>query len=171
MVGEIRDEETANVAVSAALTGQKVFSTIHANSAPNACTSLQFLGIRPTLMGHALAGIVFQKIVRLNCPHCTREFDADAALKKAVKWPANKALKIKQGTGCPTCLQTGFHGRTGVFEILIPDDSFKNALAHSPTHEEITKAAVKSGMLTMHDHATELLVKGKISPSEFHRIL
>ncbi len=171
MVGEIRDDETASVAVSAALTGQKVFSTIHANSAPNACTALQFLGIRPTLIGHALAGIVFQKIVRKNCPHCSREMDADASLRKAILWPKDKPLKVRQGSGCPTCLHTGFHGRTAVFEILIPNDSFKNSLAHSPTQEELNKAAEKSGMLTLRDHAVELLTRGVISGSELERIL
>jgi type IV pilus assembly protein PilB len=171
MVGEIRDEETAGVAVSAALTGQKVFSTIHANSAPNACTALQFLGIRPTLLGHALAGIVFQKIVRKNCPHCSREMEADASLRKVINWPKDKPLKIRQGSGCTTCMHTGFHGRTAVFEILIPNDSFKNSLAHSPTQEELNKAAQKSGILTLHDHAVELLTRGVISGSELERIL
>ena len=171
MVGEIRDEETAGVAVSAALTGQKVFSTIHANSAPNACTALQFLGIRPTLLGHALAGIIFQKIVRKNCPHCSRETEADASLRKAINWPKDKPLIVRQGSGCPTCLHTGFHGRTAVFEILIPNDSFKNSLAHSPTQEELNKAAQKSGMLSLREHAVELLMRGLISGSELERIL
>ena len=97
--------------------------------------------------------------------------DADVGLRKAISWPKDKPLKVQEGSGCPACLHTGFHGRTAVFEILIPNDSFKNSLAHSPTQEELNKSAQKSGMLTLRDHAVELLTRGLISGSELERIL
>ena len=130
MVGEIRDAETAQNAVQAALTGHLVFSTLHTNDAATSITRLVDLGIQPFLISSTLIGAMAQRLVRRICAHCAldRYLERDEALDAAAAVPEGKRINVKEGAGCIRCRNTGYFGRTGIFEILPVDDAIKELI-------------------------------------------
>ncbi|HEX7183454.1 MAG TPA: ATPase, T2SS/T4P/T4SS family, partial [Thermoanaerobaculia bacterium] len=161
MVGEIRDAETAQYAIQAALTGHLVFSTLHTNDAASSISRLADLGVERFLISSTLVGTMAQRLLRRICPNCTTErFLTDeevTTLRLAV--PPGKRIKVKEGEGCFECRGTGYLGRTGIFEILPIDDAVKNLVISGADAPEIKREAVKNGMRTLRQSALRKLAE------------
>jgi len=149
MVGEIRDQATAEMAVQAALTGHLVFSTLHTNDAPSAITRLLELGVPSYLINATLLGVLAQRLVRTLCPHC-KEPDPTAArqtLAEVIKpWQLNGSYKPFKAVGCVECRMTGFMGRMGLYELLVVTESFKNLISQTPDSDALKRQAIADGM-------------------------
>jgi general secretion pathway protein E len=175
MVGEIRDRETADQALSAALTGHLVLSTLHTNDAASAVTRLLDLGVEPFLVASTLVGIVAQRLVRQVCPECAAATDLSRDQIRALGIPldegeATPSLGVKTGTGCVGCRQTGLRGRTGVFEVLESDERVRRLIMAQATAPEILETARQDGMQTLRENAMEKLASGKTSFEEVLRV-
>jgi general secretion pathway protein E len=175
MVGEIRDRETADQALSAALTGHLVLSTLHTNDASSAVTRLLDLGVEPFLVASTLVGVVAQRLVRRVCPECATATDLSRDQILALGIPldegeATPALAVKTGTGCVACRQTGLLGRTGVFEILETDERVRRLIMAQATASEILETARQDGMQTLRENALEKLASGHTSFEEVLRV-
>ncbi len=161
MVGEIRDGETAGIATQAALTGHRVLSTVHTNDAAGAITRFLDMGIEPFLVSSVLLVSFAQRLVRTVCPYCKEPYrPSESAL---VAWGLDKVENpnFQRGKGCPQCMNTGYRGRTGVFEVLRVDDEIQEMILQGNSAQEITKAAVKAGKLRLlKADAGEKVVKG-----------
>jgi general secretion pathway protein E len=149
MVGEIRDQKTADMAVQAALTGHLVFSTLHTNDAPSAVTRLMELGVPSYLINATLLGVLAQRLVRTLCKHC-KVPDPDAAretLAEVVKpWQISGGYKPFKPVGCVDCRMTGFMGRMGLYELLVVTEAFKHKIQHDPNSDALRRQAVADGM-------------------------
>ncbi len=121
MVGEIRDLETAEIAVQASLTGHLVLSTLHTNTAVGAMTRLRDMGVEPFLLASSLIGVLAQRLVRLLCPHCKQAHPASASECESFGWDAANPPTLYRAKGCPECKQVGYLGRTGIYELVIVD--------------------------------------------------
>jgi general secretion pathway protein E len=172
MVGEIRDAETAQYAIQAALTGHLVFSTLHTNDASSSISRLADLGVERFLISSTLVGSMAQRLLRRICPHCAAERhlnpDEIATLRLAV--PPGKRVKVKEGEGCFECRGTGYIGRTGIFEILPLDEGVKNLVIHGADAPEIKREAIKNGMRTLRQSALRKLAEGVTTFEEVVRV-
>jgi len=149
MVGEIRDLQTAEMAVQAALTGHLVFSTLHTNDAPSAVSRLIELGVPPYLINATLHGVLAQRLVRTLCEKCrVRDHEASRAeLAEFVKpWQVSGAWRPYKPVGCVDCRMTGFRGRTGLYELLVVSEAFKDTVTREPNADALRRQAVKDGM-------------------------
>jgi general secretion pathway protein E len=149
MVGEIRDLETADMAVQAALTGHLVFSTLHTNDAPSAVTRLMELGVPPYLINATLLGVLAQRLVRTLCKLCKVRDESTAmdVLAQAVKpWKINGAYRPYKPVGCVDCRMTGFMGRMGLYELLTVSEVFKDKVNQAPSIDALRRQAVADGM-------------------------
>jgi general secretion pathway protein E len=149
MVGEMRDQETAGIAVRAALTGHLVFSTLHTNDAVSAIARLADLGVEEYLVASTLEGVLAQRLVRRICPDCRRRYAADS---QAVALLANRpvgAITLERGVGCARCRQTGFRGRTGLFELLVFDDELKELVARRASRTALRDAGATTRMRSL----------------------
>ncbi|MHC4396106.1 MAG: GspE/PulE family protein [Planctomycetota bacterium] len=171
MVGEIRDRETADIAIRAALTGHLVFSTLHTNDAPGAVTRLLDMGVEPFLLASSLEAVLAQRLVRRVCPNCKKQYRPDENLLKSL----NNSVELKpdmdlyHGTGCNECMQSGMKGRTGIFEMLRITDSLRELIAARPTTEQIIKAAPPDHISMRHDGIDKVL-GGITTPEEVFRV-
>ena len=171
MVGEIRDRDTADIAIRAALTGHLVFSTLHTNDAPGAVTRLIDMGVEPFLIGSSLEAVVGQRLVRTICPHCKEPYQPDQTLIKSL----NGASEITQGTifyhgvGCNECAQTGMMGRVGIFELLRITGKLRELISTRPTTDAIIKAAPADHISMIHDGIGKVL-RGITTPEEVFRV-
>jgi len=172
MVGEIRDDETAQYSIQAALTGHLVFSTLHTNDASSSISRLIDLGVERFLISSTVVGAMAQRLVRRICPHCITERhlepDEIAALRLAV--PPGKRVKVKEGEGCFECRNTGYFGRTGIFEIMPIDEAIKNLIVQGSDAPEIKREAVKNGMRTLRQSALRKLAEGVTTFEEVVRV-
>jgi general secretion pathway protein E len=172
MVGEIRDAETAQYAIQAALTGHLVFSTLHTNDASTSISRLTDLGIERFLVSSTLVGTMAQRLLRRICPNCVTErhltAEEVATLRLAV--PPGKRVKVKEGEGCFECRGTGYLGRTGIFEMLPIDESIKNLIIHGADAPEIKREATKNGMRTLRQSALRKLAEGVTTFEEVVRV-
>jgi type IV pilus assembly protein PilB len=141
LVGEIRDLDTADVALKAATTGHMVLSTLHTNSAPGAVTRLCDIGCERFMLGATLRGILAQRLVRMLCPHCRRERETDAATRRLLGKPEDAPLAVWEPTGCPRCLGSGYRGRIGLYEALWIDADTANAISTGANEQEIAARA------------------------------
>ena len=139
MVGEIRERETAEIAVQAALTGHLVLSTLHTNDSVGAVTRLIDMGVEPYLLSSALLGVVGQRLVRTICPKCRSEFLAPPELVRQYAWPSDKDIKLARGKGCESCYDSGFKGRMGIHELLSTDGDLQKLIISSPSRDELTE--------------------------------
>lgn len=176
MIGEIRDSETADIAVKAALTGQMVFSTLHTNDAASAITRLVDMGVEPFLIASSLIFVCAQRLCRKTCPHCREKCEVDkAALHRlGVDYGAAKSAgadKFYRGKGCPKCSNTGFLGRMGILEALLIDDEIKDMIIRGATADEIKELAVKRGMKTLKDDAVDKLFNGLTTLEEIFSVI
>ena len=174
MVGEIRDTETARMAVQAALTGHLVFSTVHTRDAAGAVTRLVELGVEPFLLSSVLRGIVAQRLVRRICPHCSVEGrlhpDQVSALGLKVPVERREQLPVRCGQGCPECRQTGLYGRLGLFEMLDVGRRVQGLIRDGRDANEIGEAARIEGMETLRESAIRRLAEGATTFEEVLRI-
>lgn len=142
MVGEIRDVETAEIAVQASLTGHLVLSTVHTNSAAGAITRLRDMGVEPFLLSTTAAAVLAQRLVRRLCPSCKSPYEADAATRKLLG--TDKPVTLMKPVGCGRCNQTGYEGRIGVYEIIIVDEKLKRLIHDNASEQEIEAYAFKN---------------------------
>jgi len=175
MVGEIRDADTAEMAVQAALTGHLVLSTIHTNDAPSAITRLQDLGIPNFLIASTLAGVVAQRLVRKVCTHCKRAttLSGEQAALLGIHIPpgSEEDLPVWYGDGCAHCRGTGLFGRSGVFEIMMVDANIRRLIGQQASAEDIRREAVANGMTSLRESAIRKLATGITSFEEVVRVL
>jgi general secretion pathway protein E len=169
MVGEIRDLETADMAVQAALTGHLVFSTLHTNDAPSAISRLLELGVPPYLINATVLGVLAQRLVRTLCPHCVADDDrvnpADVA-DLAKPWTLNGTITPKRGMGCIECRMTGYKGRTGLYELLTISEEMKTLIHSSPDITALRRQAVKEGMHPLRVVGVSKVASGQTSIAE-----
>jgi len=172
MVGEIRDEETAQNAVQAALTGHLVFSTLHTNDSATSVTRLIDLGIQPFLISSTLVGTMAQRLMRRICEECKRNrpLSVEEAGMLNLQAPAGKRIIVKEGAGCIRCRNTGYFGRTGIFEILPIDNAIRDLIDRSEDFLKIKEMAVKRGMRTLRQSALRKLAEGVTSFEEVVRV-
>lgn len=173
MIGEIRDLETATIAIQAALTGHLVFSTLHTNNAPSAITRLIDMGIEPFLIASCLNGAVAQRLVRVLCPKCKRRVTSNDVLPQAVdriKGDSN-SKNIYEAVGCQDCLYTGFSGRVGVFEIMEMTPQIGHLAIEKSSSEEIANLSKEAGMKFLYDDGWKKVLDGLTSPQELLRVL
>ncbi|WP_105615103.1 GspE/PulE family protein [Vallitalea okinawensis] len=169
MVGEIRDEETAEISVRSAITGHMVLSTIHTNDAASTITRLLDMGIPSYLVADAIVGVIAQRLVRRLCPHCKNEVLATNMEKITLKVDQN--LTIFKPIGCHICNWTGYTGRSAIHEILDVSDKIKAAIAEGKTTQEINNLAVNEGMDTLFESCKRLVLKGETSIEEMTRVV
>jgi general secretion pathway protein E len=172
MVGEIRDTETAENAVQAALTGHLVLSTLHTNDAPASVTRLLDLGIPHFLITSTLIGIMAQRLVRENCTHCLEEYVPTEDESKVLRMPHEKLQKyrFKRGRGCLHCRQTGYSGRTGIYEVLPMTDKIRALITAEAGAPELFKAGREEGMRTLREAAIEKVFRGVTTTTEMVRV-
>ena len=156
MVGEIRDGETAKMAIESALTGHFVLSTLHTNDAPGALTRLNEMGVEPFLTGSAVSAVLAQRLARRLCTNCCEMYTPTAEeLMQAQISPemaaAREGMVLYRKIGCPRCNRTGYKGRIGVFQLLLMNDELEALAARNATRDEIERAAAASGMRTLWD--------------------
>ncbi|MDD3535253.1 MAG: ATPase, T2SS/T4P/T4SS family [Candidatus Cloacimonetes bacterium] len=162
LIGEIRDEETADIAIKFSLTGHLVFTTLHANDAPSTITRMIDIGIKPYLVGSSLSLVMAQRLVRKICPYCISDYTpteqeiSDAELTEQ----DIAAAQFKIGRGCVHCDNTGFAGRTGIFELLTVDKEIRQLIYDGGNQDLIRAAALKAGMRTLHDAAVHKMIRG-----------
>ncbi len=172
MVGEIRDPETAQYAVQAALTGHLVFSTLHTNDAAASITRLADLGIERFLINSTLIAAIAQRLVRKVCPHCAEDhfLSEEEARTLRLSVPQGKRVKVKAGHGCAECRSTGYLGRTGLFEILPVDDLIKQLILDGVDTPKLKREAVRTGMRTLRQAALRKLAQGTTTFEEVVRV-
>ncbi len=151
MVGEIRDVETASIAIHAALTGHLVFSTLHTNDASGAVARLVDMGIEPFLVSSSIIGVVAQRLVRVNCKECKESVAVPAALMQSLRMPKKEDFRYFKGKGCPACKMTGYKGRTVIAELMIPNQSIRQLIIEKVSSESIKEAMIASKMPTLLD--------------------
>ncbi len=177
MVGEIRDSETAKIAVEAALTGHMVLSTLHTNDASGAVTRLDEMGVEPFLTASSLVGVLAQRLVRRLCPKCKEEYEiSHAELKKIVpdleEYGYNQpSYKLYKAKGCLTCNNTGYKGREAVFEFLTVTEEMKRLILDRATVAEVKKLAMSQEMLTLKDEGLYKMMEGNTSLEEVLRVI
>ena len=167
MVGEIRDAETANIAIQAALTGHLMLSSIHANDATGILFRLLDLDVEPFLIASAVVGMVAQRMVRLICPDCSHLIEAPGLEQGAYeKEMGEKQTEFLYGTGCKSCAYTGYSGRTGIFEILTMNDTISTMLSNQASASEIRAQALKEGTVSIMNDGMCKVKDGITTPSE-----
>ncbi|MCE9581043.1 MAG: GspE/PulE family protein [Planctomycetes bacterium] len=169
MVGEIRDPETAGIAIQAGLTGHLVFSTVHARDAISTVYRLLDLGVEPFLVANVLNISIAQRLVRLLCRDCRRRVPVDRA--KLRKLAPGFDGPVFGPSGCPSCENTGYRGRTGVFEVVTITERIRDLIIGKVPEDEIRKAAIEEGMLPIHRVAMEKVAAGMTSLEEIERVL
>lgn len=170
MIGEIRDQETATIAVQASITGHLVVSTLHTNSAASTITRLEDMGIEPYLIADSTIGVIAQRLVRRLCPECKKAKKADADELEMLMMEPGTDLTIYEPCGCPRCDGTGFRGRIGVYEIMEVTPSLKTIISKSSSAEDIKKKALEEGMHTLRMSATRYVLEGITSVPEMMRV-
>lgn len=168
MVGEIRDNETAEISVRSALTGHLVLSTIHTNDAVGTITRFIDMGIEPFLLSSTVIGIVAQRLVRKICPGCAEEYMSDE--REMHLLGVKEPVRLKHGRGCPVCNGTGYKGRTAIVELLEVDRDIKNLIDSNQTENVIEKAAVDKGMKLLRDSCVEKVLQGVTTVDEMIRV-
>ncbi len=176
MVGEVRDIETAEIAIRVALTGHLVFSTLHTNDASSGITRLIEIGVEPYLVSSSVIAFVAQRLIRVICPDCKKEdTDCPIEIKEMIlrELKLNKSpndIKIYKGTGCPGCNSTGYFGRTAIYEILTVNDVIRELVMKSAPATEIRKAAVRDGMRLLRQDGWMNVLRGITTPDEILRV-
>lgn len=169
MVGEIRDEATASIAVQAALTGHLVLSTLHTNDAPGAVTRLLDLGVAPYLLGASLRGVIAQRLVRRICSSCKTEYDPSASIRKIVESQCGEVPKFYRGVGCKKCRNTGYSGRIAIHELFVPDDEISEMINDRINTKKLRVKAMEKGMVPLLRDGIEKVKAGIVSIEEILR--
>lgn len=172
MVGEIRDLETAEIAIRAALTGHLVFSTLHTNDAPSAIARLVDMGAQDYLIASSVMGILAQRLVRVICKECKAPLRPEAALLQEIGFPveAGKPTVVYEGKGCKNCNATGFMGRVGIFELMLMNDDIRRLTITNSESNELRRQAIRDGMRTLRDDGWLKVIDGTTTISEVLRV-
>ncbi len=170
MVGEMRDNETAEIAIRSALTGHLVLSTLHTNDASGAIARVVDMGIEPFLISSSILGVLAQRLVRKICPLCMIQYETDEREQKILGFGGGQSVTLKKGTGCKVCNGTGYKGRTAIFEIMEVDKSLRNLIDKGAATDEIREAAIAGGMSTLWDSCKRQVVKGVTTVEEMVRV-
>ena len=171
MVGEVRDVETAEIAVRTAMTGHLVFSTLHTNDAASGINRLIDMGVEPYLVVSSVEAFVAQRLIRVICPQCKEEaLDCLPAIKeeisKSLNLPERRSLKIYRGAGCDHCNRTGFYGRVAIYEILVLNDAIRTAILEKPRSDYIKKIAAQEGLISLRQNGWKAVLDGITTPEE-----
>ena len=171
LVGEIRDVETAEIAVQAALTGHMVFSTLHTNDAPSTVTRLRDMGVPPFLITATLEAILAQRLVRRICMNCREEVVPGADVLADLELTSDQAVgrKFYRGRGCEKCNRSGYKGRLGLFEFMILNDEIRDLVMRNASTEDIREAARRAGMVTLRDAGLAQVYTGVTTAEEVIR--
>ena len=170
MVGEIRDKETAEIAIQASLTGHLVLSTVHTNDAAGATTRLADMGIEPFLVASSLCGILAQRLIRTLCKHCKKPYQPTAEQAAKINLEVTPDMIFYQETGCEKCLNTGYSGRRGIYELLVVSDNVRRLVLQSADAGAVKRAAMEEGMTTLLDDGARKVLEGVTSPEEVLRV-
>ncbi|QNB45507.1 type II secretion system protein GspE [Thermanaerosceptrum fracticalcis] len=172
MVGEIRDKETASIAVRAATTGHLVFSTLHTNDAAGAVTRLVDMEVEPFLVASSVVGIVAQRLVRRNCPYCREEYDVPPGTQERLflKIPDEQPLRLKRGRGCAQCGFTGYKGRLALHELLVVNAGIQELILRKTSAEKIKELAMAQGMEDLYMDGVEKILQGATTVQEVLRV-
>ena len=170
-VGEIRDGETAEIAIRSAITGHLVLSTLHTNDAVSAVDRLADIGVEPYLISSALRGVISQRLVRKICPHCKKAYRPEAQELALLGLPEDADVQFYRGEGCQECYHTGYHGRRGVFEILMMSGRLRRLVTDRAPYDDLFAAAKEAGFVTLRENCRELVLRGEISAAEAARAI
>ncbi len=177
LVGEIRDTETADIAIHSALTGHTILSTLHTNDAPGAITRLIDMGVEGFLISSSLLGVLAQRLVRVICPRCKVKFIPEKEVRERIAEELKRVKEIKaedvvtyRGKGCKNCNNSGYSGRTGLFELMMVGDDIKRLIAEKCSSDKIRNMAMESGMLTLREDGWDKVIKGITSIEEVRRV-
>jgi len=170
LVGEIRDEETADIATHAALTGHLVLSTLHTNDAVGALTRLLDLGVPPYLVASTVEAVLAQRLVRRVCERCREEVQAERDVAGEFGLPPGSLPVVARGAGCDACRGTGFRGRTGIYELLIVDDAIRTEVLQRPSAGTLRRLAIEGGLTTLRQDGLRLVRQGITTPEEVLRV-
>lgn len=171
MVGEIRDAETAEIAIRAALTGHLVLSTLHTNDSASAITRLLEMGVKPYLLSAALLGVVGQRLVRKICPECKTHYLPKKEFLEQIGLSAEGAGRLAKGRGCTSCYDSGYKGRLGIYEFLQSDTQLRSLVCDGASHEAIKGHLLQAGMKTMLQHGLDFALRGITTPEEVYRVV
>ena len=166
MIGEIRDQETAGIAVQASITGHLVVSTLHTNNAVGTLNRMADMGVERYLIADSVVGVIAQRLVRKLCPHCRKMRPASEEEKRILRQNTDQEVNIYEPAGCKLCNNTGFFGRIGVFEIMEVNEEIRNLIAENGTTEELEEAAKRSGMRTLRQNGIRYVLDGTTSIEE-----
>lgn len=169
MIGEIRDDETANIAVKASITGHLVVSTVHTNDASSSIVRLADMGVEPFLLAASVVGVIAQRLVRRLCPYCKEE-QVLTANEKLILGISHKDTYVYQPKGCAKCGNIGYFGRIGVYEIMAVTSTLKTMISKHATSDELKQQAMKEGMQSLKDNTKRLVLEGTTSYEEFVHI-
>jgi general secretion pathway protein E len=172
MVGEVRDNETADMAIQAALTGHLVLSTLHTNDAPSSINRLVDLGVQPFLISATVLGVMAQRLVRTLCPHCKVEASCDEAAWRELTAPWKSAIpaKVYAPKGCLECRETGYLGRMGIYEIMLMTNELRRIISEGASLGDIRKQAYKEGLLPLRLSGAQKVAQGQTTIEEVMRV-
>lgn len=168
MIGEIRDKETAEIAIQASLTGHLVLSTLHTNDAPSAITRLVDMGIEPYLLSSTVIGVLAQRLVRTSCPHCLEKYTPTETERHELGLP--NVAPFYRGVGCPQCFGVGYKGRVALYELMTVTPPVKEELLISADSVKLRKVAIQEGMATLLQAGAALVLAGRTTSSEVLRV-
>jgi len=169
LIGEIRDSETAEIAVRSAITGHLVLSTIHTNDAASSVIRLVDMGIQPFLVSTSLVGVIAQRLVRRICQNCRIEYEPDESEIEAFGGKVDKGVKFYRGTGCEVCRGTGYRGRIAIHEVMKVDPELRDAIYRGASSDVIKEIAIKNGMITLHENCRRIVFSGITTVEEMVR--
>lgn len=170
MVGEIRDEDTARVAVQAALTGHMVLSTLHTNDCPGAVSRLLDMGVEPYLISAAAVGFIAQRLARKICPSCDTSYYPSQELLDLVGWGHRTSELFHKGEGCRTCHNCGFRGRIGIYEVMTVDADIRRMIQKSTSEVDLRVYLAETGWRTLREKALDLVERGESTLDEVLRV-
>lgn len=170
MVGEIRDQETARTAITAALTGHLLLSTLHTNDAVSSLTRLRDMGIESFLIASSMRGILAQRLVRVLCPECKEEYEASPEMLERLGLALTTGTRFWRPVGCASCRYTGYQGRTGIFELMPVDEELRRAFLQGASDEELKRLAMQNGMQTIEQDGLQKARAGLTSLEEVLRV-
>lgn len=171
MVGEIRDEETAKLAVRAAITGHLVLSTLHTNDAASSIVRLIDMGVEPYLVASALVGVISQRLIRKICPDCKRTYKASGEELKLLGMDEKQDVLLYRGEGCSNCFGIGYKGRTAIHEILVVNNQLRKLISQKISSERLAELSVNLGMETMYANCVQLVLQGTTTIEEMVKVV
>jgi type II secretory ATPase GspE/PulE/Tfp pilus assembly ATPase PilB-like protein len=170
-MGEVRDRETAETAIEASLTGHLVLSTLHTNDSPSTITRLLEMGIEPYLIASSLLGSMAQRLIRTICPKCKTTYYPPKTVLEELGADPEKQIPLARGKGCPSCYDSGFRGRTGVYELMEMDSGLEALILRNPTVDELQKYLATTAQVTLHSCGFRKVLEGITTIEEVKRVI